>query len=332
MPRLMLSAAFSRGPMTDAVHREEVAPDGVTWAVSALHPSEMFWRQLRFQEFDISEMSLSSLAISVAKGERSWVAVPVFTTRRFFHTGIIVREDAGIHQPSDLVGKQVGVPEYQQTAAVWTRGALEHEFGVSAADMHWHMERSPEMSHGGATAFQPPPGVELEYVPSSLSIGTMLTSGELDAAIVYIAANNLVDRTRRSADELARVRPLFADPMAEGIRYYEKTGILPVNHCVVVRAPLVEQHPWLPLNILSAFVRAKELAFSQLQGLFEPHRQLGVLPNDVADRMLRTDPLPYGVAGQRNTLETLVTYLVEQGLAPRKVDLDELFAESTLDV
>jgi 4,5-dihydroxyphthalate decarboxylase len=332
MPPLSLSAAFSGNPMTAALHDGTVTPEGVSWTVSTLHPSEMFWRQLRFAEFDVSEMSLSSLAISVSKGDRSWVALPVFTTRRFFHTAIMVRADAGIDEPRQLAGKRVGVPEYQQTAAVWSRGALQHEFGVLPRDMHWFMERPPERSHGGATSFAPPEGVELEYIPPPESIGDLLASGQLDAALVYIAADNLVDRTRTAAAEIGRVRTLFADPLAEGIRYYQATGLLPVNHCVVIRASLAEQHPWLALNIVGAFVRAKDRAARALAELLGPYRQIGGIPAGVAAEVASMDPLPYGVAGQRKTLETLMTYLGEQELAPRPVGLEELFAPSTLDI
>jgi 4,5-dihydroxyphthalate decarboxylase len=116
------------------------------------------------------------------------------------------------------------------------------------------------MSHGGATAFAPPPGVQLSYIPAGTSIGQMLQAGELDEAIVYIAERNLVDRSRAAAGPGFSIRPLFADQQAEGIRYSEKTGILPVNHVVVVRAGLLEKHPWIALNLYSAFLEAKRLS------------------------------------------------------------------------
>lgn len=330
---LKLSAAFSVNPMTVAIHEGRVHPAGVQWHVSAMHPSEMFWRQLRFAEFDISEMSLSSLAIATAKGSRDWVAVPVFTTRRFFHTGIVVRDDAGIRRPEDLAGHPVGVPEYQQTAAVWTRAALQREFGVRPDQMTWFMERSPETSHGGATDFRPPPGVVLEHLPDGASLQEFLALGKVDACIVYIAANNLVDRSRASAAALPGVRPLFDDPVAEGIRYFRATGILPVNHCVVVRASLVERHPWLPLNVYAALVDAKDSAQRAYRDMRGAYEMLGmVTAGPGAGPASGDDPLPYGIRGQRQTLEALLDHVVEQGLAPRRVRLEELFGPSTLDV
>ncbi len=332
MPDLALSAAFSNNPMTEAILAERVVPEGVSWSVSEIHPSEMFWRQLRFGDFDVSEMSLSSLSIAASQGRHDWIAIPVFTTRRFFHTGIVVRAGAGISSPADLAGKRVGVPEYQQTAAVWSRGALLHEFGVAPQDLHWFMERSPATSHGGATGFEPPAGVRLDYIPPDTTIGEMLAAKDLDAALVYIAERNLVDRSRQQAADIPDLRPLFPDPAAEAVRYYRKTGILPVNHVVVVRAELANRHPWLALNIYAAFVRAKAAAHESLAPLLAPWHQIGALPAGALDALKAVDPLPYGLRAQRPVFDALSTYLDEQGLTRHKVGVDELVAPSCLDL
>jgi 4,5-dihydroxyphthalate decarboxylase len=318
--------------MTEPILSGRVVPQAIDWNVSAVHPSEMFWRQLKFQDFDISEMSLSSLTIAASQGVRDWVAIPVFTTRKFFHTAIVVRDGAGIDRPEDLAGKRVGVPEYQQTAAVWARGALEHEFGVSPRELTWHMERPVEMSHGGSTAFEPPPGVDLSYIPTTTNIGELLGAGELDAAVVYIADNNLVDRTRKGAGSIANVRTLFADPVAEGVRYYAKTGILPVNHVVVIRAGLLEKHPWVALNLYAAFLEAKRVATEPLADQLTPWLQTGVLPAAVAADLRTADPLPYGLNSQLPVFDALSDYLLEQGLVARKIEIPSLFATSTLDM
>ena len=161
--RLQLSIAIDANPRTWPILNGQVQPDAIELLPTRLHPSEMFWRQLRFQDFDISEMSFSSLMMATARGDSRWVGLPVFTTRRFFHTGILVRRDAGIETPADLKGRRVGVPEYQQTAALWARGVLQHEFGVAPKDMDFWMERTPSHSHGGATGFTPPPDVTVHH-------------------------------------------------------------------------------------------------------------------------------------------------------------------------
>src|SRR3989440_7000786 len=190
--KLELSIALSDNPNTRPLLSGDVQAEGIGLVATALHPSEMFWRQLRFGEFDVSEMSMSSLLISTSRGPTPWVALPVFTTREFFHTRILVRADAGIAAPSDLRGKRVGVPEYQQTAAIWGRGVLQHEFGVSAREIEWFMERPPDRSHGGATGFSSPPGVRLNHIPPTTNIGEMLVRGELDAKLLYLTHRNLV--------------------------------------------------------------------------------------------------------------------------------------------
>ena len=152
-PHLELSIALSDNERTRPLLEGRVAPQGIKLVPTMVHPSEMFWRQLRFAEFDVSEMSMSSLIIAVSRGDTRWVAIPVFTMRKFFHTSIIVRTDSGIAVPADLRGKRIGVPEYQQTWAIWSRGILQHEFDVHARDIEWFMERNPDKSHGGATGF-----------------------------------------------------------------------------------------------------------------------------------------------------------------------------------
>ncbi len=212
MARLPLSIALSDNPNTRPLIDGAVKAEGIDLTATVLHPSEMFWRQLRFAEFDVSEMSMSSLLISTARGPTPWVALPVFTTREFFHTRILVRADSGIASPADLKGKRVGVPEYQQTAAIWGRGVLENEFGVHPRDMAFFMERPAGKSHGGATGFKPPAGVTVHQIPASTNIGEMLISGELDATLLYLTDRNLVDRSRGRPPLLRQDRHLPDQP------------------------------------------------------------------------------------------------------------------------
>src|SRR5829696_728861 len=244
MAALQLSLIMATNERSAPVLNGTIRPDGIDLVTTTAHPGEIFWRQLHHAEFDLSEMSLSSLWMLTARGDSPWVGLPIFTVREFFHTGILVRADAGIERPEDLKGKRVGLPEYQQTAALWSRGVLEHEFGVTPADIEWYMERSEEGSHGGATGFQPPPGVRFQRIPPDKSIASMLLAGELDAAVRYIAVRNIVDRSGVDLVNNPRVRTLFRDPVAEGARYYQKTGIFPINHGMVVRRSLLERHPW----------------------------------------------------------------------------------------
>lgn len=329
-PKLELSIALSDNENTRPLLDGAVQPEGIRLIPTAVHPSEMFWRQLKFGEFDISEMSMSSLIIATARGPTPWVALPVFTTRHFFQTWIRVRADAGIEKPEDLRGKRVGVPEYQQTAAIWSRGILQHEFGVHARDIEWYMERNPDKSHGGATGFQPPPGIRLQYIPTTTDIGEMLIEGKLDATLLYFGRRNLVDRSRTDYSDDPRIRPLF-DAEKEGARYFAKTGLYPINHTVVVRRALYEKYPWLALNLYSAFVAARTKVLAGGQAMLAPYFATGLLAPDIR-HSLANDPMAYGVKSARKVLETIAAYVHEQGLTPRRVGLEEIFAPSTLDL
>jgi 4,5-dihydroxyphthalate decarboxylase len=328
--QIELSIALSDNERTRPLIEGEVAPQAIKLVPTMIHPSEMFWRQLRFGEFDVSEMSMSSLIISLSRGDTRWVAIPVFTMRKFFHTSIIVRSDSGIATPADLRGKRIGVPEYQQTWAIWSRGILQHEFGVHARDIEWFMERNPDKSHGGATGFRAPPGVRVNQIPPASNIGEMLIRGELDGALHYLVDKNLVDRS--TLDISAVTRHLFSDPAGEGRRYYAKTGLFPINHAVVVRRSLVQSHPWIALNLYSAFVAAKEQIERCGKSYLHWYLETGLLDAGIEDTLADKDPLAYGVKASRAVLETITQYVHEQGLSERRVALDEIFAPSTLDL
>jgi 4,5-dihydroxyphthalate decarboxylase len=331
MSNIELGAALSTNARTEPIHAGRVKPQGIDLHVTRVHASEMFWRQLHFKEFEVSEMSMSSLLASRAAGDDTWIGLPVFTSRRFFHTGILVRDDAHIETPQDLKGKRVGVPEYQQTAALWARGVLLHEFDVKPEDLHWFMERPPEQSHGGATGFTPPAGVTLEYIPRETNIGELLLSGELEATLLYLTDRNLVDRSRAELSTTSKIRTLFDDPRAEGVRYYKKTGNFPINHCVVVRKDIVEKFPWVVLNLFSMFLEAKQIALAEKNAGLSDYLDTGLI-DGAAALALGTDLFTYGVVSQRTILETITEYSFEQGLTPRKFGLEELFYPPTLEL
>ena len=301
-------------------------PDGIDLIPTVLHPSELFWRQLHFAEFAVSEMSCSSFLIVTGQGDTRFVGLPIFTTRRFFHAGILVRCAAGIATPADLKGKRVGVPEYQQTAALWARGVLQHEFGVHAQDMEFWMERTPDRSHGGATGFKPPRGVTVKQIPADKSIGAMMLAGELDAALHYLSGRNLVDRSRADLANHPDFKSLFPDPVAEGIRYYKKTGLLPINHQTVVRRDVFEQEPWVVLNLVKAFNRANDIANAQRLAHVEDHLAAGLLSGDA-----KTALIHHGVAANRKVIETIAQYSLEQGLTSRLIKVEELYAPSAME-
>ena len=292
--KLELSIALSENENTRAILDGRIQPDAIKLHATPLHPSEMFWRQLKFAEFDVSEMSMSSLTIATSQGRR------------------------------------VGVPEYQQTAAIWSRGVLQHEFGVHPREIEFFMERTPETSHGGATGFKAPEGVTIHQIPLTTNIGEMMVRGELDATLLYLTHANLVDRSRINLASDTRIKPLF-ERAAEAKRYFAKTGIYQINHGMVIRRPIFERHPWAALNIYNAFAKARGDVIRARDISLLRHFEPGLIGDDVR-KALATDPMAYGVKGNRKVLETITQYVHEHGLSTRRVALEEMFATSTMDL
>ncbi len=337
MPKLTLSFISAFNERVEPLMNGSVEVEGITLLPTYSHPAETFWRQLRFGEFEVAEMSMSSYLIAHSRGD-DMIALPVFPSRRLFQTEISVHSDSGIEQPADLAGKRLGVAEYQQTAALWIRGILEHDFGVSQYKIHWYMERSEEMSHGGATGFKPPPGISFNRIAHDKSLASSLLDHELDAAHVaspWVLRANTLDRSSRipaARGDWSRVKPLFADRVAAGTRFFNKHGFLPVNHTYIVRGDIYRKYPWVAFNLYNGFVKAKALAREKLleripSALFFGSEYLAMTRNIFGD-----DPFPYGVKANAALLETLIAYSYEQGLTARKMKVEELFAESTRDL
>jgi 4,5-dihydroxyphthalate decarboxylase len=324
---LELSAALYPNPRTRPVLDGRVDAAGIRLMPTGLTPGEMFWRQLKFADFDVSEMSFASFIIATAHAPTAWVALPVFTERRFFHTGVLVRRGAGITTPADLANRPVGVPEYQQTAVVWVRGILEHHFGVDWRTFAWYMERSPERSHGGATGFTPPK--RFAYLAPGETLAEMLLDGRIDATLFYTMRNTIVDRRPVNLAADPRVMPLFPDSASEGRRFFAATGLFPINHCVIVRRALVERDPWVARSLYTMFCDAKAAQHERAVALAAPFAETGTA--GTSRDVLANDPMPYGIRANRAVLATIAQYLHEQALTERVVALEELFAPATLE-
>lgn len=328
VPNLQLSLAITDNPRTRAIIDGRVTIEGVDLAKTVLGPAEMFWRQLNKAEFDLSELSMSELMIIRSRGDQRFVGIPVFTTRRFYHTGIFVRKDAKIDSPADLKGKTIGVPEYIQTSALWTRGVLQSEFGVAASDMKFYMERLPHRSHAGAIGFELPPWVN--RIPAEKSIGSMMVSGELQACMSYNRHSNVIDRSTVDLDSHPDIKPLFADSAAECIRYYKKTGIYPINHGMALKREIYEKNPWVVPNIIKAFNESNDIAERERREHVAYHLETGLVPPEYR-QALGMRLINFGVKANREVLETAARYSHQQGLTPRVMTMEELFAPNAMD-
>jgi 4,5-dihydroxyphthalate decarboxylase len=327
---------MSRNPRTAAILDGRCTPVGIDLAISELQPPDVFWRQLRFGDFDVSEMSLSLALMMADRGIDEWTVLPVFHDRRFFQTFAFVSRQANIERPEDLRGKRVGVPDYPQTAALWTRAILQHHFGVLPSDMVWYMERTKELScFGGAVDFKPPADVDMRYVPQDRNIGHMLVDGELDATLVYepalLTGATIADRSPQHLPEQA-VTGLFADAQAERRRCYESFGYVPANHCVVVRTSVLKTYPWVALNLYELFVKSRQLDIDAVHRSLALHAQLGLVDCLGEPGAFEPDFVTYGVRANQPLLDDVARFSMEQGLTSRQVTPGEFIAESCLSL
>jgi 4,5-dihydroxyphthalate decarboxylase len=334
MSKLTLGFISAFNERVEPLMNGTVKAEGIELIPTYSHPAETFWRQLKFGEFEVAEMSMSSYLIAKAHGA-DMIALPVFPSRRLFQTELSYHADSGIAKPEDLAEKKLGVAEYQQTAALWIRGILEHDFGVSQYKIHWYMERSEEMSHGGATGFKPPPGISFQRIAPNKSLASTLLDNELDVAHIaspFVLQANALDRSSRigGKGDWRKIRPLFPDRMAEGSRFYKKHGFLPVNHTYIIRGDIYKKYPWVAFNLYTGFAKAKALAREKMMeripsGLFFGPEYAAMTRDLIGD-----DPFPFGINANRAMLDMIIGFSHEQGLTPKKLSVEELFAESTL--
>jgi 4,5-dihydroxyphthalate decarboxylase len=330
MKELELSFACTPYDRVQPLITGEVKPQGLALRYTDLPSPDIFYRQLKFNQFDVSEMSFSSFLRARAQGW-AYRMLPVFHNRTFSYTRILVRLAAGIRvgHPEDLRGKRVGVPDYQMSMALWTRGLLHHQFGLPPQEMEWVQERAERFSHGGATAFQPPPGLRFSY--AATDFGTMFQRGELDATLIYVGRDNsALDRPKVALSRLRGVRPLFRDPRREALRSYRKLGFVPPHHITVVRESLLLEAPWAALSLMEAFERAKQLALRRL--LRVPPSLLLFGAQELAQQraLFGDDPSPYGLQANAPAIQMAQTFSLEQGLTTAPQPWEELFPEELL--
>ena len=334
MAKLTLGFISAFNERVEPLMNGTVKAEGIELIPTYSHPAETFWRQLKFGEFEVAEMSMSSYLIAKSQGA-DMIALPVFPSRRLFQTELSYHADSGITKPEDLAGKKLGIAEYQQTAALWIRGILEHDFGVSQYKIHWYMERSEEMSHGGATGFKPPAGISFNRIAPDKSLASTLLENELDVAHIaspFVLQANALDRSSRigGQGDWSKILPLFPDRMAEGSRFYKKHGFLPVNHTYIIRGDIYKKYPWAAFNLYTGFVKAKALAREKMIERIPTALFFGPEYAALTSDRIGHDPFPFGNKANRAMLDTIIGFSHEQGLTPRKLAIEDLFAESTL--
>jgi len=309
------------GHLADRVldlYHGKVVPEGIDLQFIPLQPFEAFNRMLR-GDFDCAEMSFSTYIIKVAQNDMPFTAIPVFPSRTFRHSAIYINRKAGIASPRDLIGRRVGVPEYQMTAAVWARGMLQHEYDVSPDSISWVTGGLKEPGRKPMISVSIP-GVEIKHSDDK-SLNSMLLDGEIDAII----APQVPPAMRNGHPDIGYLFPNYVQLEQA---YFKKTGIFPIMHVVVLRNELFQTHPWVAVSLYQAFEQARRNCMETLN-IEEP------LPVSVPwiheyvksiHELMGENYWSYGIENNRQVIEAICQYTFEQGVAPRKVMIEELFA------
>jgi 4,5-dihydroxyphthalate decarboxylase len=321
MARLPLTFASCRYDRVEALRTGDVQPDGIDLNM-IMFPAgrEIFDRMVGAREFDVAELSSSELISLMGRGHCPFVALPVFPSRVFRHGYIFVNTRAGIRAPRDLEGRRVGVPLYTQTAAIWVRGHLMHEYGVNLDTIRW-VQGAVETGGSHGSPHAPPllKPVPIEVNSSGKSLEELLAAGGIDALI-----GSRKPPTLGRSPEIAR---LFADFRAIERAFWQQTRIFPVMHLIAIRRERYEQHPWIAQSLYDAFVEAKARALARMHYGGSLSVMLPWLMSEVeeVDALFGGDAWPYGIEPNRPTLEALVQYMVEQSFIARAMAIEELF-------
>jgi 4,5-dihydroxyphthalate decarboxylase len=321
MNRLDLVFACGKYDRTEALCSGEVVVEGINLNyISIDTPREIFDRMGGELEFDVAEFSSSEFISRMGSGNCPFVALPVFPSRAFRHGFIFINSRSGIRRPRDLEGRRIGTPLYTQTAAIWIRGHLAHQYGVDLSTIRW-VQGAVEKSGAHGQPNAPPllKPINIEQNKSPYSLGELLAKGEIDALI----GSRRPETFGRHSD-VARLFPDFRDVERQ---FYKETNIFPIMHLVVVRQSIYEKHRWIGNSLYKAFVEAKNRALTRMR--FSA-AQCYMLPWQFADveemdEVFKGDPWPYGIEANRPTLEALVQYMVEQDFIARPINVENLF-------
>jgi 4,5-dihydroxyphthalate decarboxylase len=326
MARLPLTVAVSVYDRTYPLMTGAVRPEGIDLNVIPLQVEEIFWRQNRHEEFDASELSGTVYHVERSRPNPRFIAVPVYLSRTFRHNAIYVHVGSGIERPQDLAGRKVGIPEYSVTAATWMRAFLQHDYGVHPSQIRWMTGGEERPGREERIRNLPVPAdVSIEPIPPDQTLNAMIVSGGIDALICPRLP-------RPMAEGNPNVRRLIQDFPKVEEEYYRRTGIFPIMHFLAIRTEVYERNPWVAENLYKAFCQAKDFAVREL---FEPNALVVSLPWLVPEvererTIFGPDLWSYGVEANRPTLDAMMAYHVEQGLIPKAIPIEEMFAPSTL--
>jgi 4,5-dihydroxyphthalate decarboxylase len=298
-------------------HTRDLRPEGIELTLLDLPIEEIFYRFTRFREWAASEMSFGKVISLMSAPDPQIVCLPVFLSRVFRHSAIYVGTNASIGKPRDLEGKRVGIPEWAQTAGIYVRGMLQHDYGVDLARIQWFQAGVREPGRVEKVELKLPPGMKIER-KADRTLVDMLAKGDLDAVI--------------SAREVPGTR-LFADHRAAEAEYWKKRRIFPIMHVLALKRDVYERDRWIAMNLFKAFEEAKQRSLARVNEFGLSYLPVPWVPDHVREwrALAGEDFWPYGIEPNRPTLEAFLQYGFEQGVATRRLKVEELFAPETLE-
>jgi 4,5-dihydroxyphthalate decarboxylase len=322
MTRLPLTLACGPYDRMAAIYDGTVRVESVDLrCIPIEQPMEVFSRMLKYQEFDIAEMSLTHSFTLRAANKAGFVTLPVFPSRMFRHGFIFINRRSGISGPKDLKGKRIGVQGYQMTAAVWIRGILHREYGVSFDGVEWIEGGVNErgVAGGAATSMRPSQNLNIRYVGKDKTLSEMLAAGELDAIIGAVRPDSLFS----SPD----VQRLFPDYHQAELGYYQRTGVFPAMHALVIRDEVYQANRWLATSLFKACNQAKAISLRQTNFTGSLRFMLPWLTESLEeiDKVFGGDPWPYGLEPNRKMLDAFNLALVDDGFLAAPLKLEDVF-------
>lgn len=321
MSKVAVNFACSLYDRLTALYTGDVVPTGVDLNFMVIDwTRQTFDRMGQGLEFDASEFSSSEYITLAAAGKSPFVAIPVFVSRIFRHGHITINRKSGITTPKDLEGRRVGVTLYTQTAAVYIRGLLQHEYGVDLSKIHWiqgGMEAG--LAHGLPEALPVARPMPVEINQTGKSLSDLLLSGEIDALV----AAGVPSVMHRNPD-IVHLFPNFREIEKD---YYKRTHIFPIMHLIAIRRDLHERYPFVATSLYNALSESKDIALKKMHDTGTLRYMLPWMTAEVEeiDELFGGDPFPYGIEPNRPTLEALVTYMAEQGMIAKAPPIEELF-------
>jgi len=342
---LRLTMAFSDNPRVQPLQDGTVKPQNIDLECITLDPSALFQRNLLYDEFDVSEMSISETFLALERRDGSkwdWSALPVFLSRGHVWPTLYVHTASGITGLGDLKGKRIGVPDYDMTAALWFRITLKDLYGIEARDNVWYNGRTRELSHGGALGLDKngPVGITHHWLTVDQTLDVMLDRGDIDACTAIRQSSRITAGDTTVIDRYGgtpiegnpRLRKLLPDN-GKGVvyEYYQKTGFFQCNHHVIVQNRLLKEHPWVALELFNALQRSKEIAYERARRSLSAYLYFPGKDFQEQAAVLGEDPFPIGLRAMGKNISRAIQGSLEQGLLTTPLRLEDIYYRTTLN-